>query len=202
MDTQQTLVHVQRAIIPVNPAARLIAAFNQITKNPLPNEIAPPGSLAFWCTSRLQGAFGVSSFVEARKIPAFNTLLGFGYLRFSEDKTLAQPSVNLLGPPPAALTNLEPDFFPTLVTELQSEISQSPTFAQKMNSAQQEVSGVIARLPNVPKIADPGQFAAPALSQSQDNNIGVVVAFVLLVFATLTGKTITTGSPGTPVSPP
>ena len=190
MKSETTLEHVQRAIGSVDPTAKLIAFYNQFPKDPPPGKV-PANSLNVWCLNRIKDLCGATSFSEAAMNASFNTVLAYAYLAFSKDSPQALPRINQYARVPAAITKLEPDFFPTLLKELEAESKASPAFALKMKSAHEELAQVIARLNEASSKAVPAGLHPAADDNGGAGVGGAIVAIVTFVlFYVAMGKKI------------
>lgn len=88
-----------------------------------------------WLRRRLVSLAGTDSFLDAAtKIPQTRELLAFGLLSYSQRQDGRQPKIARGMPVPAVLANLEPDFLPELLRQVEAKTRTSPPFVSGLQS--------------------------------------------------------------------
>ncbi|WP_157441494.1 hypothetical protein [Actinoplanes awajinensis] len=111
-------------------------------------ESAPrdPGAddLLAWVRRRITNLTGSDSIDAAvNENPETRALLAFGFLSYTQRQDRPQPKISRSMPVPAVLANLEPDFLPELLRQVQSKAKTSPSFATALQTGSDHMTQFI-----------------------------------------------------------
>jgi hypothetical protein len=135
-------------------------------------EISVLDDLDAWIRERTFDLCGTDSYeVAVTEAPAARTLVAFSFLAYSQNQDVAIPQIESGMPVPAMLKNLEPDFLPVLVGQINDKSNASPAFAGALQASLDEVDQMIAQ-----NQQDPGD-GAPL--QGSPNGPGDTIHYVV-----------------------
>jgi hypothetical protein len=111
-----------------------------------PDPDSPPtNDLDAWIRQRTFDLCGTDSYVVAvTEAPQARTLVAFSFLAYSQNQDISVPQIESNMPVPAMLRNLEPDFLPVLVGQINDKTNTSPEFAGALLASLAEVDQMIA----------------------------------------------------------
>ncbi|WP_433788701.1 hypothetical protein [Actinoplanes sp. CA-252034] len=100
--------------------------------------------LLAWVQRRIAHLTGTDSIEAAvKRNPETRTLLAFGYLSYTQRQDRPQPRIARSMPVPAVLANLEPDFLPELLRQVQSRARTSAAFATALGTGSDHMTQLI-----------------------------------------------------------
>jgi hypothetical protein len=110
-----------------------------------PDPDSPPANdLDAWIRQRTFSLCGTDSYVAAvTEAPEARTLVAFSFLAYSQNQNISMPQIEPGMPVPAMLQNLEPDFLPVLVGQINDKSNASPEFASALQASLAEVDSII-----------------------------------------------------------
>jgi hypothetical protein len=110
-----------------------------------PDPDSPPtNDLDAWIRQRTLNLCGTDSYVVAvTETPEARALVAFSFLAYSQNQDISVPQIESGMPVPAMLQNLEPDFLPVLVGQINDKSSTSPEFAGALQASLAEVDRMI-----------------------------------------------------------
>ena len=110
-----------------------------------PDSDSPPtNDLDGWIRQRKYDLCGTDSYVAAvTEAPQARTLVAFSLLAYSQNQDVSVPQIEQSMPVPAMLQNLEPDFLPVLVSQINERGNASPAFAGALQDSLAQVDQMI-----------------------------------------------------------
>jgi hypothetical protein len=144
------LVNVDIGLVNPSGAKRLLEESLAVFQASAPRD-PNANDLDAWARSRIADLTGTDSFEAAvKEIPQTRTLLAFGFLSYTQHQDRRQPKIIRSMPVPAALANLEPDFFPELLGQINAKVKGSTTFANELRTSSAELDQFVATVSMAP----------------------------------------------------
>jgi hypothetical protein len=137
-----------------------------------------------WLRQRMLDLCGTDSYaVAVTEVPETRTLLAFSFLACSQNQDGSLPTQIDPGMPvPSVAQNLEPDFFPVLLGQINDKSNASPDFADALQASSAALDQIIAdNLPSDPGDGGPLQ-GTPNGAEDTGRYIYGVVGFILFLY--------------------
>ena len=100
--------------------------------------------LTAWVQQRIANLTGTNSIMAAVKdIPQTQTLLSFGFLSYTQHQDSPQREIVRSMPVPAVLANLETDFLPELLRQVEAKAKASVPFANALQTSSDHLTSFI-----------------------------------------------------------
>jgi hypothetical protein len=135
-----------------------------------------------WAKHRLADLTGTGTFETVLRIPQSQTVLSFGFLLYTQHQEVRLPMITQRMSVPATLANLEPDFFPELLNQIEIKRASSRDFASQLQAGAGELDRLVAAVSK-----------GPAASARQDRGLeGATLAILIFcavgIYAELKGE--------------
>lgn len=181
MTRPDTLVHARNFLRGVDSDYRLFqTARSFIATSP---KIREWNELRDWCLERVKNIAGTTSVEHGLRHPDVRTLMAVGYMAFVQ----SPPSIPST-PTRALLKNIESDFFSVLLRETKATANLLPSFKERLEQAEHQVTQLIRRLGDTAASTTAEQHpeSARTLARSDDGGGGwAIIGFVAVVLAVL-----------------
>jgi len=134
-----------------------------------------------WMRQRMVDLCGTDSYIAAvTEIPQTRTLLGFSFLAYSQRQDATLPPVDPTMAVPTVLQNLEPDFLPVLLGQIDDKRQSTLAFAAALESSTAMLDQIVAE-----NVQAPSGDGGPVQSVADDHSdfyIGTsIIAFICVI---------------------
>lgn len=168
------LVNSDLGVVDIDGATGLLKASLTDYAGSAPRDPGADDLLA-WVQGRVKNLTGSDSIEAAvRENPETRALLAFGFLSYTQRQNQPQPRIARSMPVPAVLANLEPDFLPELLRQVQLKAKTTPSFATALQSGSDHMTQLIIA-------ADGPGGTGPGHPTDQDILNWVVVLIVVAI---------------------
>jgi hypothetical protein len=172
--------HARRFLATVDPDLHMVEAYRSYRQSAARK--ATDSDAHAWCLARINQLCGATSFTKAFEQHEVVTLLAVGSIDSTRRSDWSSLRIRQSMPVPAAMSRIEPDFFPVLLKEVTARTATSPAFSANLESAKQWLWQTAASLKAEAQLHQPDQpaigtiaAAAPSTGEALEGLLAFIV---------------------------